>query len=92
VEMLHGGQIGRLEHAAVDDQDLISGGDEFLDGSAADEPRAAEEDDLQALSLTVAVLALPFASAPAAPRTECGLRSTIRSMRPHSLACSGVMK
>jgi hypothetical protein len=63
--------VVRLEDPAVDDEYLIAGGDEFLDGSAADEPRAAEEDDFQALSFTVsaAAFALPLAS-PAFPRTE----------------------
>ena len=37
---------GRLEHPAVDDQQLVPGGSQLLDGRAADEPRAAEHDDL----------------------------------------------
>ena len=69
-------QVVRFELAAMHDHQLVAHGGELLDGGAADEPRAAEDDHFQR----------------AAGATTCGFFSTIRSMRPHSFACSGVMK
>src|SRR5439155_267124 len=58
-------------------------------GRAADEPGAAQNDDPQAFSLAAAGLAEPFASG---ARAAFGFFSTIRSTKPQSLACSGVIK
>ena len=74
VQMLRLGHAARLEHAAMDDQELVSRCSQVLDDRAPDEARAAEDDDSQAV------------------RTVIGLRSTIVSMRPHSLACSALKK
>src|SRR5262249_17334797 len=76
--------VSRLQHPAVYKQQLVTGRGELLDGGPAYEPRAAEDDDPQALAL-----ALPFVSGAFA---ACGFFSTMRSTRPQSLACSGVMK
>src|SRR5207245_4225056 len=76
VQMLDVRQVVRLELAAVHDHQLVAGGGELLDGGAADEPRAAEDDYFQR----------------ATGATTCGFFSTMRSIWPHSFACSGVMK
>ena len=79
-----------LELTAVDEQQLIAGRGQLLDHRPADEASAADYDDLQVVLLLATLgAALPFVS----PRGAAfGLRSTIRSIRPHSFACSGVMK
>ena len=69
-------EVAGLELAAMHDKQLIARRGELLDDRAADEPRAAEKDHPH----------------PATGVTTCGFFSTIRSIRPHSLACSGVMK
>src|SRR5579859_3075469 len=66
---------------AVDEEKLVARGRELLHDGAPDEPGAPEDEDPQ-----------DFVSASALALGEIGFLSTIRSIKPHSFACSGVMK
>ena len=77
VQMLGRRQIIGFQLTAVNDQKLMTGSGELLDSGASDEPRPAEKHD-------------PHFAAVGA--TMCGFFSTIMSIRPQSLACSGAMK